>query len=127
MQRTDPSTIKTFSVKTSVPVAPWKTRNVTVLGDALHNMPPFRGVGANSALWDAAALRQALVAADRGETGLPQALGDHERSMIDHGFRAVRTSLKDMARFHAEGWLERTMTKGFFRAVDLIPGIRTVV
>jgi len=32
-----------------------------------------------------------------------------------------------MARFHAEGWLERTMTKGFFRAVDLIPGIRTVV
>lgn len=55
VQRTDPSTIKTFSVKTSVPVAPWKTRNVAVLADALHNMPPFRGVGANSAWWDAAA------------------------------------------------------------------------
>ena len=30
-----------FSVKTSVPVRPWKTRNVTLLGDALHNMPPY--------------------------------------------------------------------------------------
>jgi hypothetical protein len=30
-----------FQVKTSVPVSPWETRNVTLLGDALHNMTPF--------------------------------------------------------------------------------------
>jgi hypothetical protein len=62
VERTDPSVIKTFTVKTSVPVRPWKTRNVTLLGDALHNMPPFRGVGANAALWDAAALHKAMMA-----------------------------------------------------------------
>jgi len=49
-------------VKTSVPVPPWQTRNVTLLGDALHNMTPFRGIGANVALRDAAALRRALAA-----------------------------------------------------------------
>jgi len=127
VQRTDPSVIKTFAVKTSVPVGPWKTRNVTLLGDALHNMPPFRGVGANTALWDAAVLHKALVAVDNGEKHLLRALAAYERAMIDHGFRAVRTSLGDMARFHAENWIERTLTKFFFRALDLVPGLRNAV
>ena len=55
------ATVSSFSVKTSTPVKPWKTRNVTLLGDALHNMPPYRGVGANTAMWDAALLRDAIV------------------------------------------------------------------
>jgi 2-polyprenyl-6-methoxyphenol hydroxylase-like FAD-dependent oxidoreductase len=58
---TDAGTVKSFSVKTSTPVAPWRTTNVTLLGDALHNMPPFRGVGANAALWDAALLSKTIV------------------------------------------------------------------
>jgi 2-polyprenyl-6-methoxyphenol hydroxylase-like FAD-dependent oxidoreductase len=44
VQKSDPATVHSFSVKTSVPVPPWKTRNVTLLGDSLHNMPPYRGV-----------------------------------------------------------------------------------
>jgi 2-polyprenyl-6-methoxyphenol hydroxylase-like FAD-dependent oxidoreductase len=58
----------TFSVKTAVPVPGWETRNVTLLGDALHNMTPFRGMGANVALRDASALRRALVRVVRGES-----------------------------------------------------------
>jgi 2-polyprenyl-6-methoxyphenol hydroxylase-like FAD-dependent oxidoreductase len=126
VEQTDPSTVKTFSVKTSVPVAPWQTCNVTLLGDALHNMPPYRGVGANAALWDEAALREALAAAGRGEVELLQSLAGYERAMIDHGFEAVRGSLRDMARFHSERWLDRTLTKGFLRAVDAIPALQRV-
>ena len=126
VEETDPSTVKTFSVKTSVPVAPWKTCNVTLLGDALHNMPPYRGVGANAALWDAAALREALAAARRGDVELLKSLAGYERAMIDHGFEAVRGSLRDMARFHSERWLDRTLTKGFLRAVDAIPALQRV-
>jgi 2-polyprenyl-6-methoxyphenol hydroxylase-like FAD-dependent oxidoreductase len=126
VEQTDPSTVKTFSVKTSVPVAPWNTCNVTLLGDALHNMPPYRGVGANAALWDAAALRQALAAAGRGEVELLKSLADYERAMIDHGFQAVRGSLRDMARFHSERWLDRTLTRGFLRAVDAVPALQRV-
>ncbi len=124
VQTTAASEINMFSVRTSVPVAPWKTRNVTLLGDALHNMPPFRGIGANTALWDAAVLRKALVAVDRGEEKLLPALAAYERAMIDHGFDAVRTTLKNTARFHAEGWIERTLTKGFFRVADLVQRLR---
>jgi 2-polyprenyl-6-methoxyphenol hydroxylase-like FAD-dependent oxidoreductase len=126
VQRTSPSTVHAFSVKTSVPIGPWHTSNVTLLGDALHNMTPFRGAGANSALWDAAALRRALVAAGRGEEELLPALAQYERGMIEHGFGAVRTSLGDMARFHAEG-LNRVLTKVFFRAVDWLPGLKPIL
>ncbi|HEY1941340.1 MAG TPA: NAD(P)/FAD-dependent oxidoreductase [Roseiarcus sp.] len=122
IERTDPSTIGALSVKTSTPVAPWKTCNVTLLGDALHNMPPFRGVGANTALWDAAQLRAALVAVERGERGLVDALAGYERAMIEHGFAAVRASLRATAQFHAERWLERAFVKTFFRAAGLLPG-----
>jgi 2-polyprenyl-6-methoxyphenol hydroxylase-like FAD-dependent oxidoreductase len=121
IERADPSTIGALSVKTSTPVAPWKTCNVTLLGDALHNMPPFRGVGANTALWDAAQLRTALVAVERGESGLIDALAGYERAMIEHGFAAVRASLRATAQFHAERWLERAFVKTLFRAADLLP------
>ncbi|MBA2678776.1 MAG: FAD-dependent monooxygenase, partial [Ktedonobacteraceae bacterium] len=45
----DPASINFISLKTSVPVEPWETTNVTLLGDALHNMTPLAGMGANTA------------------------------------------------------------------------------
>jgi 2-polyprenyl-6-methoxyphenol hydroxylase-like FAD-dependent oxidoreductase len=126
VQMADATSVSAFAVKTSVPIPPWQTRNVTVLGDALHNMTPFRGVGANTALRDAAALRRALVAVGRGERELIPALAEYERDMIDYGFGAVRTSLSDMERFHAERGLSRALTKAVFRAADWIPPLRAV-
>jgi 2-polyprenyl-6-methoxyphenol hydroxylase-like FAD-dependent oxidoreductase len=97
---------------------------VTLLGDALHNMTPFRGIGANTALRDAAALRRALAAAAGGQVDLIQALAAYERDMIGYGFAAVQTSLKDMERFHAKGVLARTAAKSFFRVIDHIPQLK---
>ena len=70
VQTADVSTVTAFAVKTSVPIKPWTTQKVTLLGDALHNMTPFRGIGANTALRDAAALRRALAAAAAGQVDL---------------------------------------------------------
>ena len=120
----DASTITAFPVKTSVPIPPWRTGKVTLLGDALHNMTPFRGIGANTALRDAAALRQALGAVDRGEQDLIQALNAYEREMVEYGFQAVRASLKEMERLHSTSDLERAFTKTIFRVVDLLPPLR---
>lgn len=93
---------------------------MTLLGDALHSMPPYRGVGANTALWDAALLRETIV--ERGaEAALLARIVEYERRMIDHGFRAVETSLAAMRRFHAESAFERLTTKAFFRAADFVP------
>jgi 2-polyprenyl-6-methoxyphenol hydroxylase-like FAD-dependent oxidoreductase len=96
VESSDPATITAFSVKASTPVRPWKTTNVTLLGDAVHNMPPYRGVGANAALWDAALLRDKVVRVARGDCPLLEGLSDYERRMIAHGFRACA----DVARRH---------------------------
>jgi 2-polyprenyl-6-methoxyphenol hydroxylase-like FAD-dependent oxidoreductase len=120
IENSDAASFVTFPVKTSTPVSPWPTRNVTLLGDALHNMTPFRGVGANTALRDAAALRAALVAVDRGEQDLLPALAAYERDMIDYGFKAVGLSLEMMRRVHEESPIGRAVAKLVFRTVDHI-------
>ena len=118
VENADASTVVTFRVKSSTPVEPWPTRNVTLIGDALHNMTPFRGIGANTALRDADALRRALIAVDRGAQNLLTALAACERDMIDYGFKAVGVSLQMMRRVHAETPIERAVTKLVFRTVD---------
>ena len=49
----DPATINAIAMRTAVPVAPWRTQRITLLGDAIHSMTPYRGIGANVALKDA--------------------------------------------------------------------------
>jgi 2-polyprenyl-6-methoxyphenol hydroxylase-like FAD-dependent oxidoreductase len=120
----DPSTITAFPVKTSVPIPPWITQQATLLGDALHNMTPYRGIGANTALRDAAALRRTLAAVSRGRADLIPALAAYERDMIAYGFAAVQSSLKDMERFHAKGILARTASKCLFRLIDHAPSLK---
>jgi 2-polyprenyl-6-methoxyphenol hydroxylase-like FAD-dependent oxidoreductase len=80
-------------------------------------MTPFWGIGANTALRDAAALRRALVAVAHGQVDPIQALAAYERDMIGYGFAAVQMSLKDMERFHAKGHLARAATKSLFRVI----------
>jgi 2-polyprenyl-6-methoxyphenol hydroxylase-like FAD-dependent oxidoreductase len=86
-------------------------------------MTPFRGIGANTALRDAAA-RCALAAVAAGQVDLIQALADYERDMIGYGFVAVQTSLKDMERFHAKGVVARAAAKSLFRVIDHIPPLK---
>ena len=117
------SAISTFSVKTAVPVPAWETRNVTLLGDALHNMTPFQGMGANAALRDAAALRRVLVSVDHGESPLLESLATYEREMIEYGFRAVRASLANMRLVHSKG-IGRELTKLGFRLINLFPRLK---
>ena len=38
VERTEMSSLTSFAVKSSVPIGPWRTGLVTLVGDALHNM-----------------------------------------------------------------------------------------
>ncbi|MEC3952430.1 FAD-dependent monooxygenase [Nocardia sp. CDC153] len=89
----DPATVFPLTIRSSVPIAPWQTSTVTLLGDAAHAMSPAVGVGANTALRDAALLATQLGKAARGAELVPT-VHDYETAMIDYGFRAVRTSAK---------------------------------
>ena len=126
IQSAEPSSLNSFPAKTSLPIAPWLTSQVTLLGDALHNMTPYRGVGANTALWDAARLTRALVDVHAGRTPLLDAVASYEREMIEHGFAAVRASQQEMRRLHDTSLLGRLATKTMFRAADRVRPLKAL-
>jgi len=93
----DPSTCFPIKIMTSKPIPQWETTQITLIGDAIHTMTPGRGVGANTALRDAALLTKNLVAARDGELTLLEAIHDYETRMVKYGFAAVRDSLKQQS------------------------------
>jgi 2-polyprenyl-6-methoxyphenol hydroxylase-like FAD-dependent oxidoreductase len=121
IEATAPETINVFEVKSAERMAPWNTGRVTLLGDALHNMTPYRGMGANMALLDADSLRRALLRVYRGESELIPALHGYEAEMIDRGFRAVEASLKQMKQVHSQGRFTNAMRGFSLRTIDRFP------
>jgi len=118
---TDPTTISCLPIRTSVPIAPWRTGRITLIGDAIHSMTPYRGIGANVAIKDAARLKRALVAAHRGERDLVDAIHDYETGMLDYGFRAVRNSLKAMHQTVSDSLPALMLSRLTLRAINALP------
>jgi 2-polyprenyl-6-methoxyphenol hydroxylase-like FAD-dependent oxidoreductase len=89
-------------VRTAPRPVPWESTQITLLGDAIHSMTPYRGVGGNIALKDAALLSSQLLQAHRGEKPLLHAIAEYEASMREYAFSAVADSLKAMKQFTGE-------------------------
>uniref|UniRef100_A0A0H3WXT9 FAD-binding domain-containing protein n=2 Tax=Pandoraea faecigallinarum TaxID=656179 RepID=A0A0H3WXT9_9BURK len=85
-----PETIRTMPVRSTTSPLPWQIDNVTGLGDAVHTMSPAGGLGANTALRDAARLAYHLQSVARGHLPLPQAIAAYERDMCERAREAVR-------------------------------------
>lgn len=84
----DLDTVQALTLRSSVPIPPWPSSRVTLMGDAVHAMSPALGIGANTALRDAATLGPELLA-----TGtVPSAVRNYEGAMTGYGFTAVRDS-----------------------------------
>jgi 2-polyprenyl-6-methoxyphenol hydroxylase-like FAD-dependent oxidoreductase len=94
IRASDPATTFSLDIRTSVPIDAWQTTNVTVLGDAVHLMTPGRGVGANTALRDAALLASRLGDAQDGKMSGYNAVAGYEAEMRRYGFHAVAESRK---------------------------------
>ena len=123
----DPATVSLLKIHTSDPVAPWPSARITVMGDAIHAMTPYKGIGANVALRDAGLLCRQLVAAQRGELPLLQAIGAYEAAMRDYGFAAVRDSLHAMEQaVGPRGW-GFAIAKAGMRALNALPPVKRFV
>lgn len=125
IRQADPSTILFTPLQTSLPIEHWQTRQVTLIGDAIHSMTPARGIGANTALRDAALLGRNLVAAHRGERPLKQAIYDYEIEMLKYGFEAVLSSKKALEQSAAlEKPLSLALTRASFRVLNAVPPLK---
>ncbi|WP_046156770.1 FAD-dependent oxidoreductase [Chromobacterium vaccinii] len=84
LARTEPETIKGREVRMASHVPMWPTGRLTALGDAIHAMSPAGGVGANTALADAAMLAACLAEGDVG-----QAVARYEAEMRGRAEQAL--------------------------------------
>jgi len=120
----DPSSLSVLLIRTSLPVDAWKTTRVRLIGDAIHSMTPYRGIGANVALRDAALLCTNLAAAVRGERTIDEAVHDYEEQMRNYGFAAVRSSLAAMQQAVADKGAGFHLRKLAFRAINTSPWLK---
>lgn len=120
----DPASAGLFVFAALPPPAPWPSGPVTVLGDAIHLMPPTGGIGANTALRDAHLLACRLAAAAAGRIGVPEAIAGYEEEMRDYGRAAVRSALATLQQGLSTGTWHRVGTRAFFRVCRAVPPLR---
>jgi 2-polyprenyl-6-methoxyphenol hydroxylase-like FAD-dependent oxidoreductase len=120
----DPATVNALTVRSATPVDPWPTGPVTLLGDAIHNMTPMAGIGANTALRDADLLCRQLARVRHGRLGLTAAVHEYERQMLDYGFAAVRTSLRNARQAGSANPIARGAFRTVLRVAEAVPIIK---
>ncbi|GIJ11058.1 FAD-dependent oxidoreductase [Micromonospora andamanensis] len=76
----------------------WPVPRATMMGDAVHVMPPFGAHGGNTALRDAALLGRRLVEARANGTPVEEAIASYQAEMVPYAFHAVDTAAKLMRR-----------------------------
>jgi 2-polyprenyl-6-methoxyphenol hydroxylase-like FAD-dependent oxidoreductase len=121
---TDPADVGTIRFKRSTTDYDWTATPVTLIGDAVHNMPPVMGLGGNTALRDAAELSATLVAARRGEIGLVAAIGEYEAKMREYGFGAVREATKYTELAISGNPFARQGMKTWLRLCQAVPPVK---
>ncbi|WP_158228028.1 NAD(P)/FAD-dependent oxidoreductase [Pseudonocardia sp. MH-G8] len=120
----DPESRSAVAFRAAPPVPVWPSGAVTVLGDAVHVMPPIGGLGGNTALRDAHLLSRLLPAAARGDRALPDALGEYEAEMRDYGTAAVRYAVGQAEQLLTPGAAATAATRAFFRLCAAVPALR---
>jgi 2-polyprenyl-6-methoxyphenol hydroxylase-like FAD-dependent oxidoreductase len=119
IETTAAATITTVPLRTMPPLPSWTASSVTVLGDAIHNMTPMAGIGANTALRDADHLRRALTAtADPG-----RAIGDYETTMRPYANQALKLSTRNATNAALTTPFNRATFRTLLRLGNHIPAL----
>jgi 2-polyprenyl-6-methoxyphenol hydroxylase-like FAD-dependent oxidoreductase len=121
---TDPATVGSMRFQRSTTDYDWTATPVTLIGDSVHNMPPVLGLGANTALRDAAELSATLTAAHRGEVGPVAAIAQYEASMREYGFGAVREATRYTELAISGNPFTRQGMKAWLRLCQAVPAVK---
>lgn len=123
IKESDTATVSVHPLHTSRRPEPWQPTNVTVLGDAIHAMPPTAGAGANAAVVDADLLRRQLMCADDGRE-LTGVIGAYEKSMLDQAFTKVAAANRNLEQGVADNRFALAGFRTFLRLAGSIGPIR---
>lgn len=87
----------------------WPVSRITLMGDAVHAMPPTGSHGGNTALRDAALLAEKLKAAASQGEPLEKAIASYQAEMSQYAFREVKAAKAMLKRFSIQnpfmGWV----------------------
>jgi 2-polyprenyl-6-methoxyphenol hydroxylase-like FAD-dependent oxidoreductase len=111
-------------IRSSRPAVAWTPSNITLLGDAIHSMTPYRGIGANVALRDAALLCSKLVQSRETNRPVDECIGEYEREMREYGFAAVAASQKALEQAVTPRNLGFKLAMAGMRAASRVPALR---
>jgi 2-polyprenyl-6-methoxyphenol hydroxylase-like FAD-dependent oxidoreductase len=114
------STITTVPLRTMPPLPGWAPSRITVLGDAIHNMTPMAGIGANTALRDADQLRRALLTAD----GPISAVAAYETAMREYANAALKLSTRNATNATLAGPANRAAFRSLLRLGSRLPALQ---
>ncbi|KAH8553723.1 hypothetical protein BGW37DRAFT_269437 [Umbelopsis sp. PMI_123] len=112
VQNTDPSEkIWLGKVCQCMPDPTWDGKQqVTLVGDAIHAMTPYRGEGLNHAIVDVALLGEQLIKAHQDEQSIGEAITAYEAEAIPRGQRAVQASYEMAYSLHrGYSWVFKKM------------------
>ncbi|MGW3158461.1 FAD-dependent oxidoreductase [Streptomyces sp. NPDC001089] len=117
---TEPGTMTAIPLRTMPALSPWEPSTVTLLGDAIHNMTPMAGIGANTALRDADELRRGLL----GPGPLVTRVGRYESAMREYANAALALSTRNALSAATTKRLPRTAFRTALRAAEAVPMIK---
>jgi 2-polyprenyl-6-methoxyphenol hydroxylase-like FAD-dependent oxidoreductase len=101
----------------------WAPSRVTLIGDAIHNMTPMAGIGANTALRDAALLAEELAA----EANPIVAIGKYEEAMRAYANPAIATSRENARRATKGSPLGRRAFRGLLKVAEATPPLKRMM
>nr|WP_280739950.1 NAD(P)/FAD-dependent oxidoreductase [Pedobacter borealis] len=116
----DGDTLLLLNIKTMLPIKSWAASSVTLMGDAIHNMTPMQGMGANMALYDAFILSKQLIEVVLQRKDKLEAIKAYETDMRNKGFAAVAKSMKYTHKAISENRLIRLMSRNWFRLCNKV-------
>lgn len=116
----DPEARNVGVFRAATPTPPWTPSRVTLLGDAIHQMPPVGGMGGNTALRDAALLTRLLP----GAADPVAAIGEYEAEMRTYAYPVVASAVAGQDSTMRPGRARLTAMRGFFRLCRRVPAVR---
>lgn len=120
----DASGTKCLSLRSMPILMPWEPSNITLIGDAIHNMTPMGGKGANTALRDAETLTRWLVDAAAGRLSVSESVLGYEEDMRKYANEALKLSTQNATNACDGGIVKRAMFHGFLRVAQAVPYVK---